>query len=129
MFFLSKVELIIDVAIQNTCYLGGVSEESAREDMCIAALYPQTKGIISLISVYRDLGFRVKYTISLLAQLEILSRRCHVFVGTFSSNLSRLVVKLRTANGSHPETTFKVDDFIWDPARRKGRRKISLVHD
>lgn len=46
-----------------------------------------------------------------------------VFVGTFSSNLGRLIAVLREGNGRERSSAISVDRPTWTPGRR-GRRAL-----
>ena len=43
-----------------------------------------------------------------------------VFVGTFSSNIGRIVYELRDAIGKRRETTINIEGRQWHPARFRG---------
>jgi len=57
------------------------------------------------------------HTMQLLAALDVLSTT-DIFVGSYSSNVGRLVALLRAANGFHPRTTYSVDQENWFAWRR-----------
>lgn len=68
----------------------------------------------------------VEQTLQFLAALEVFSRKCHFFVGTFSSNVGRLIALLRSARGWHPGTSASTDTPTWYWGRRLigGEREI-----
>lgn len=55
--------------------------------------------------------------VTLLAELQVL-READVFIGTFSSNIGRLMMLLREANGFPRDTTRSVHVPEWFPGRR-----------
>lgn len=60
--------------------------------------------------VLSDTKLQSEQTISFLASLEVLSRRCQYFIGTYSSNAGRLIAILRAARGWNISTTTSIDD-------------------
>lgn len=55
--------------------------------------------------------------VTLLAELQML-READVFVGTFTSNIARLVVLLREASDLPLNTTRSVETAVWFPGRK-----------
>lgn len=61
--------------------------------------------------IYSDPKLQAEQTISFLASLEILSRRCDHFIGTYSSNAGRLIAILRAARGWNIKTSTSIDEL------------------
>lgn len=71
----------------------------------------------------------VEQTLQFLAALDVFSRRTHFFVGTFSSNVGRLIALLRSARGWHPGTSASVDSPNWYYGRRLTGNETHVFHD
>lgn len=61
----------------------------------------------------------VEQTLQFIAALEVFSRKCNFFVGTFSSNVGRLIALLRAARGWDPQSSASTDDPSWYWGRRQ----------